>query len=61
MYRDIKLGSGPILLFVTKLKPRRGRTRNNSVKTKQKKDKVCPFSWPHALGLCEVWGFINYP
>lgn len=37
MYCDIKLGSGPRLLFVTKFSTRRDRTRNNSVKTKQKK------------------------
>lgn len=58
MYCDIKLRSGPRLLFVTKFSTRRDRTRNNSVKTKQKK--VCPFSWTCALGLCEMWGFINY-
>ena len=49
MYCDIKLVSGPRLLFVIKFSTRRDRIRNNSVKTKQKKKSVLS----HGLSL---WG-----
>ena len=52
MYCDIKLGSGPRLLFVTKFSTRRYRTRNYSVKTKQKKTSVLS----HGLAL---WGYVR--